>query len=79
MSEQTMTIYDLKAGSTGRVSRVHASDSIRQRLFDMGVVPSSTVSNVRRAIGGDPIWINVNGVQIALRKEEACAVDIEIA
>lgn len=71
------TIYDLVAGQRAVVKSVNANTAIRQRLFDMGVIPSVEVMKERSALGGDPIWIRVGGVQLALRKNEAEAVFVE--
>lgn len=72
------TICNLANGQRAIVKSVHANDAIRQRLFDMGVIPSVEVTKERCAAGGDPIWIRVGSVQLALRKNEAESVDVEI-
>lgn len=71
------TIYDLVAGQRAVVKSVNANTAIRQRLFDMGVIPRVEVMKERSALGGDPIWIRVGSVQLALRKNEAEAVFVE--
>ena len=71
------TLYSLGIGSTGVVRSVHADAVIRQRLFDMGIIPNIEVVKERTAALGDPVWIRVGSVQLALRKAEAEAVDIE--
>lgn len=77
MSENT--IYSLKAGHRAIVRSVHADGAIRQRLFDMGIIPNIEVIKERSALGGDPIWIRVGSIQLALRKNEAESVDVECA
>ena len=71
------TIYNLITGQRAVVKSVHANSAIRQRLFDMGVIPSVEVMKERSALGGDPVWISVGSVQLALRKNEAEAVFVE--
>ncbi|MBW2524601.1 MAG: metal-dependent transcriptional regulator [Deltaproteobacteria bacterium] len=70
----TMSVYDLRPGQSGTVTHVNARGSIRQRLLDMGVLPDAAVELVRVAPAGNPIWIRLDGTQIALRKAEAEAV-----
>lgn len=70
-------VYTLKDGQSGKVSSVHATGAIRQRLLDMGVIPGILVTKERHALGGDPVWVKVGDVQIALRKNEAESIDIE--
>ena len=73
-----MNIRDMEMGKVGVVQSVNAEGSIRQRLFDMGVLPNSKVFKERAALTGDPIWIKVNDVQIALRQNEAEAISVEM-
>ena len=72
------TLYSLGTGNKGIVRSVHADDVIRQRLFDMGIIPNIEVVKERTAALGDPVWVRVGTVQLALRKAEAEAVDVEV-
>ena len=71
------TILNIASGSQAVVREVNADPTIRQRLFDMGIIPNATVTKIRSVIGGDPVWIKVGTVEIALRKNEAAAVVVE--
>ena len=77
--EKLVDIYSLEKGKAGIVRIVKADEIIRQRLFDMGVLPSCSVMKERSAIGGDPVWIKVGNVEIALRRNEAESVMVEVA
>ena len=77
--EKLVNIYSLGKGRSGIVRLVKADAVIRQRLFDMGVLPSCAVMKERSAIGGDPVWIKVGNVEIALRRNEAESVMVEVA
>ena len=80
MSEEKLVdVYSLENGKTGIVKNVKAEDSIRQRLFDMGVLPNCEVKKERSAIGGNPVWIKVGNVEIALRRNEAESVLVSVA
>ncbi|MBW2458655.1 MAG: metal-dependent transcriptional regulator [Deltaproteobacteria bacterium] len=72
-----VSIHDLRPGQTGTVTHVNARGSIRQRLLDMGVLPDASVELVRVAPTGNPIWIKMEGTQLALRQDEAKAVLVE--
>ena len=74
----TGTIINLSNGGRGIVREVNADPVIRQRLFDMGIIPNIEVTKVRAVIGGDPVWIKVGTVEIALRRNEAEAVVVEL-
>lgn len=71
------TICNLESGRRGVVRSVNADEIIRQRLFDMGILPNIEITKERAALGGDPIWIRVGSVQLALRKNEAESVNVE--
>ncbi|MBO5753126.1 MAG: ferrous iron transport protein A [Proteobacteria bacterium] len=71
-------VYHLETGKRAIVRSVNASDIIRQRLFDMGVLPTCEIVKERCALGGDPVWVKVGTVQLALRKAEAESVIVEL-
>ena len=71
------TIYMLEQGKSAIIREVHATGAIRQRLFDMGMIPNMEVVKERTALGGDPVWIKVGSIQLALRKYEAESVIVE--
>ena len=72
-------IYHLNTGQKAVVKNVSANEVIRQRLLDMGLLPNCEVIKERTALGGDPVWIRVGNVQLALRRYEAEAVTVEVA
>lgn len=77
MSE-AIDVYSLETGKRAVVRAVNASDVIRQRLFDMGILPSCEIIKERCAFGGDPVWVRLGTVQLALRKAEAESVMVEL-
>jgi DtxR family Mn-dependent transcriptional regulator len=74
----TMSIADLDPGQRGRVTQVESSGAVRQRLLDMGLLPDAVVELARVAPAGDPVWIKLQGYELALRRSEAKAVAIQI-
>lgn len=68
------SILDLKAGESARIGRISGSGSVRQRLLDMGLLPEQSFRVERFALGGAPVWIELNGTHLALRREEAAMV-----
>ncbi|HJX12197.1 MAG TPA: FeoA family protein [Dehalococcoidales bacterium] len=62
----------------GRIIRVGGSGEIRRRLLDMGIVTGSVVEVQRVAPLGDPVEIRVKGYDLALRKEEAEKIQVEL-
>jgi Fe2+ transport system protein FeoA len=71
------TIADLSPGLRAVVLKLGGRGAIRQRLMDMGLLPSVPIRVVRVAPTGDPIWITVGTVHLSLRRVEASAVVVE--
>lgn len=72
------TIREMKPLEKGRIVKVGGSGAIRRRLLDMGVVAGSEVEVTRVAPLGDPVEIKVRGYDLALRKEEAANIQVEV-
>lgn len=75
---KSVDVYNLETGKRAVVQSVNASEVIRQRLFDMGVLPHCEIVKERCALGGDPVWVRLGTVQLALRRAEAEAVVVEL-
>ena len=68
----------IEKGETGLVKSVEGDGKVRRRLFDMGVTPGAKVVLRKKAPLGDPIEVTIRGYELALRKGEACLVNIEV-
>jgi len=78
-----MYLSDLLRHQSALVTEVLASgtsQTLSQRLQDIGFVPGEPVTVVATAPwGGDPILVQVGGSRFALRRSEARLVRVEIA
>ena len=72
-----MSVYELAPGQSGLVMNVGSQGAIRQRLLDMGILPNARITMARVAPAGDPVWIELDGTQLALRKPEAESILVE--
>ncbi len=70
----SMSVFEMRPGEIGCVTQVNAEGAIRQRLLDMGILPDTRVELERVAPTGEPVWIRLDGSQLALRRQEAQAV-----
>ena len=70
-------LSDLSVGQTGVMRSVNATGMVRNRLLDLGFLPGTTVTVVRRAPLGDPTAYKVRGAMLALRHEDASLVAAE--
>jgi len=71
-------LSELQPPEKGRITRVGGKGEIRRRLLDMGVVMGAEVEVERVAPLGDPVQIKVKGYDLALRKQEAETIQVEL-
>lgn len=72
----TYTIADLKKGERGIISDV-SSEDIPLKLLEMGCLPGNEVELLQVAPFADPMYLNINGSHLAIRKETAALIFIE--
>lgn len=71
-----MTLADLKRGQQGVIKDV-SSIYIPLKLLEMGCLPGNSVELVQVAPFADPMYLNINGTHLAIRKETAIHIIIE--
>ena len=71
-----MTLADLKRGQQGIILDV-SSIHIPLKLLEMGCLPGNSVELVQVAPFADPMYLNINGSHLAIRKETAIHILIE--
>ncbi|MEM9076742.1 MAG: FeoA family protein [Bacteroidota bacterium] len=72
-----MSIADLKTGQIGVISDF--DDTVLPiKLLELGCLPGNEVELVQVAPLKDPLYINVSGTHIAIRRELASQIPVEI-
>lgn len=71
------TVADLKRGQRGIIQEISA-EIIPLKLLEMGCLPGNEVELVQTAPFRDPIYLNINGSHLAIRRETAAQIEIEI-
>jgi ferrous iron transport protein A len=71
-----LTLVDLRRGETAVVDRIELPGDDAQRLMELGFLPGTEVTAGQRAPGGDPRVFQVDGSEVALRRETAARVHI---
>ncbi len=71
------TIADLRRGQRGIIKEISA-EKIPLKLLEMGCLPGNEVELVQTAPFRDPLYLNINGSHLAIRKETALHIEIEI-
>ncbi|WP_040280645.1 FeoA family protein [Psychroserpens damuponensis] len=72
------TLADIKRGQLGVITDV-SSVHIPLKLLEMGCLPGNAVELVQVAPFADPMYLNINGTHLAIRKETAIHILIDIA
>jgi len=72
------TVAHLKKGEKGIIKSI-SSDAVPVKLFEMGCLPGSVVELIQYAPFQDPMYININGSFLAIRRETALHIEIDKA
>jgi len=70
------TIADLRKGERGIISDI-SSRNIPLKLLEMGCLPGNIVELLQVAPFSDPMYLNINGSHLAIRKETAALIIID--
>jgi ferrous iron transport protein A len=70
------TVADLKRGQKG-IIKEFTDDLLPIKLLELGCLPGNEIELVQIAPLNDPIYINVNGSHIAIRRETALLIALE--
>ena len=71
------TLAKLKRGETAVIKKI-ATDAIPLKLLEMGCLPGNEVTLLQVAPFSCPMYLNVNGSHLAIRKEVARKIEVEI-
>ena len=74
----TLPLSDLPVGRQATVTGVTADGSHGGRLADLGFLPGTAVTCLRRAPLGDPRVYELRGVQFCLRRSEAARIEVRL-
>ena len=74
-----MALSDLRVGQSAILESMELPDKVSDHLAHLGFLPGANVEVLRRAPAGDPTVYRIDGVEVALRKETACHITVELA
>lgn len=78
METEVTNLSQLPLNKDGIIQKLKCEGNIRRRLLDMGLVKGTKITPVLVSPSKDPRAFEVRGSIIAIRKEDAEKVDIEI-
>lgn len=70
-----MTLAELKRGQIAVIKDV-TTDAVPLKLIEMGCLPGNTVELIQLAPFKDPMYLNINGSHLAIRRETAFHISI---
>jgi ferrous iron transport protein A len=71
-------LVDLKRGQVAVIEGFDLPEEFSRRLMELGFIPGGIVKAGRTAPGGDPRVFEVDGSEVALRRETAKQIRIEV-
>jgi len=74
---RTRKLGELEAGTRAVVRKVSGAPELLHRLMELGFVPGTTITLVRRAPMGDPIELRLRGTHFSIRNSEADRIDVD--
>lgn len=72
-----MTLDTLKIGQSAIITGVGGEGALRCRLLDMGLIPKTKVTLIKKAPMGDPIELRLRGYELTIRNEDAEKIEIK--
>jgi len=73
-----MTLDELKIGQQATIIALAGDGPLTQRLMTLGLLEGTPVAIIRRALGGDPVEVDVMGYSLSLRRREARQITVEL-
>ena len=73
-----MDVTELKIGEEAKVKKIKADSVLKQRLISFGVIKGATIKLLATAPAKSTVEIEVGKMKIALRKEEAKKIEVEL-
>lgn len=70
------SLAGLRRGEQGILEHLHLPEDEARRLMELGFIPGSRITAGRSAPGGDPQVFQVDGSEIALRRETAARMEM---
>jgi ferrous iron transport protein A len=77
LNKQMDTVATMQKGQIGIIRDVDL-DLIPLKLLEMGCLPGNSVRLVQVAPFNDPLYLDINGSHLAIRKEVAAQIHIDL-
>ena len=72
-----MKLSQMQIGQSAVIKKVRADEPIKGRLFAMGIAKGNRITLLDHTLKKETFEVEVEGTRVALRKEEADAIEVE--
>ena len=76
--DSVAVLSEVQVGGSGTLERLDLPEDISDHLAHLGFLPGAAFEVLRRAPAGDPTVYRVDGIEVGLRNETACHIEIEL-
>ncbi len=71
-----MRLNKLNIGESGIITKIHAKEPLKSKLLSMGFARGERVKVLKHTLAKNTFDIDINGVNVALRDEEAREIEV---
>lgn len=71
-----MLLTNVDVGKEVSVVDLYAHGLLRRRMLDLGIIPGTRISVIRKSPLGDPVAYEIRETLIALRSEETDLIEV---
>ncbi len=72
-----MKLNELKIGESGIIKKIYAKEPLKSKLLSMGFARGEKVKVLKHTLAKNTFDVDINGVNVALREEEAKEIKVE--
>jgi len=77
IKRRDMRLDELKMGESGIIKKIYAKDPLKSKLLSMGFARGEKVKVLKHTLAKNTFDVDINGVNVALRKEEAREIEVD--
>ena len=72
-----MRLSELNIGDKAIIKKIYAKEPLKSKLLSMGFIRGERVKLLKHTLAKNTFDVDVNGVNVALREEEAREIEVE--
>jgi len=72
-----MRLNELNIGDKAVIKKIYAKEPLKSKLLSMGFIRGEKIRLLKHTLAKNTFDVDINGVNIALREEEAREIEVE--